>query len=49
MLSGVATGSGVFIEFMVMGAGSLGKKDKESSGITNAESAAKISNFAESV
>ena len=49
MLSGVATGSGVFIESMVMGDGSLGKKDKESSGTTNVESVDRISNFAVSV
>ena len=49
MLSGVATGSGVFIESMVMGDGSLGNKDKESSGITSVESADRISNFVASV
>ena len=46
MLSGVATGSGVFIESTVTGDGSLGIKDKESSGTTNVESADRISGFA---
>ena len=49
MLSGVAAGSGSFIESMVMGDGSLGKKDNESLGTTNVESADRISNFAEPV
>ena len=46
MLSGVAAGSSVFIESMVIGDGSLGKKDKESSGTTNVESADRTSTFA---
>ena len=49
MLSGVAAGSGGFIESMVIGDGSLGKKDKESSGTANVESADRLSNFAVSV
>ena len=49
MLSGVTADSGVFIESMVIGDGSLGKRDKESSGTTNVESADRISNFSVSV